>query len=308
NLFSCCRRCNSAICTAPMKDVSEYNEEVCPKWKPKNKKLHINCGGEETNLDGIIYESDNDSSPVYTSPHRNWVRISSGEQSVGKEIKCAISVSDAPLYDKARLATISLKYYALCLENGEYNVTLHFAEIVFANNTDEADNTDYDFTDQGDQSLKTRIFNINVQNQWVRTDFNIKETAGKAKMDTRVDVSMVQVNNNRLEIHLYWAGKGSYTDNRGPLISAISVVPSDIKRGKLSSLHVALISGASVAVFVLLLLFIIASAMGWLREEEIHEIGVGPNKIVTLKQLMDATRGFSSEMEIGRGGLGIVYK
>ena len=65
-----------------------------------------------------------------------------------------------------------------------------------------------------------------LQNQWVRTDFNIKETAGKAKMDTTVDVSMVQVNNNRLEIHLYWAGKGSYTDNRGPLISAISVVPS----------------------------------------------------------------------------------
>ncbi|KAL5555838.1 hypothetical protein UlMin_038074 [Ulmus minor] len=290
NLFSCCRRCNSANCKAPM-----YAND-----------LHINCGGEETNLDGIIYESDNDSSPVYTSPHgKNWVRISSGEQSIVK-IKCGISVSNAPLYDKARFASVSLKYYGLCLEDGKYNVTLHFAEIVFANNTDEADNTKSDFPYE---SLKKRIFNINVQNKSVRTDFNIKETAGEVRKDTKVNVPIVQVNNNRLEIHLYWEGKGSSGpfSNNGPLISAISVVPSDI-RGKLSPLYVALISVASVVVFVPLLLYIIAWAMGWLRKEEIHEIGVGSSKTVTLKQLMDATRRFSREMEIGRGGLGIVYK
>ncbi|KAL5555510.1 hypothetical protein UlMin_037746, partial [Ulmus minor] len=299
NLFSCCRSCNSANCTDPlMKDVNEYNEKVCPKWKPKNKTLHINCGGEETNLDGMIYESDNDSSPVYKSPYGNWVRISSGEQSIVAKIKCGIFVSDAPLYDKARVASVSLKYYGFCLENGEYNVTLHFAEIKFANNTDEAD--------QGDQSFKKRIFNIIVQNQLVRKDFNIKAAAGEAKKEYKLELPVVLVNNSPLEIHLYWAGKGSYSN--GPLMSAISVVRSDIKPGKLSRLQVALISVASVVVFVLLLLFIIAWAMGWLRKEEIHEIGVGPNKTVTLKQLMDATRGFSREKEIGRGGLGILYK
>ncbi|KAL5555567.1 hypothetical protein UlMin_037803, partial [Ulmus minor] len=303
NLFSSCRSCNSAICTAPMRGVNEYNEKVCPKWKPKNKTLHINCGGKEMDKDGISYESDNDLSPVYTSPHGNWVRISSGEASIVKQFKCGIE----SLYSKARAASASLKYYGLCLENGEYNVTLHFAEIVFANNTDEEDNTDNDSTDHGDQSSHKRIFNINVQNQWVKTDFNIKEYVGQAKMGKKYEVPMVQVNNNQLKIHLYWAGKGSQTYYRGPLISAISVVFSDTKQRKLSRLYVALIV-ASVVVFVLLLLFLIAWAMGWLRKEEIHEIGVGPNKIVTLKQLMDATRGFSREMEIGRGGLGIVYK
>ncbi|KAL5555617.1 hypothetical protein UlMin_037853 [Ulmus minor] len=309
NLFSCCRSCNSAICTAAMKDENEYSEEVCPKSKPKNKGLYIHCGGEEVKKDdGRIYESDNDSSPVYTSPHGNWVRISSGEQSTVKEIKCGISLPDATLYNKARLASVSLKYYGLCLEDGEYDVKLHFAEIVFANNTDEADYTDNDSTYQRYQSSNKRIFNIYVQNRSERTDFNIKETAGKDKMGhTIVNVTNVKVENSVLKIHLYWAGKGSYWYNQGPLISAISVVPADINRRN-RTLQVALISGASVVVFILLLLFIIAWAMGWLRKEEIIEIGVGPNKIVTLRQLMDATRGFSREMEIGRGGLGIVYK
>ncbi|KAL5555577.1 hypothetical protein UlMin_037813, partial [Ulmus minor] len=266
NLFSCCRSCNSSTCEPQMKDVSEYSKNVCQS-QPKKKTLHINCGGEETDINGIIYESDTDSSPFYKSPHGNWARISSGEQSIVEKVKCGIFVTDAPLYDEARVSTVSLKYYGLCLENGEYNVTLHFAEIKFADNTDEPDNTD---NDQGDQSSKKRIFNINIQNQWVKTDFNIKETAGEAKKETKVEVPTVQVNNSRLEIHLYWAGKGSYSLNNGPLISAISVVPSDLKRGKLSRLHVALISVASVVVFVLLLVFIIAWAMGWLRKEEMH--------------------------------------
>ncbi|KAL5555573.1 hypothetical protein UlMin_037809 [Ulmus minor] len=311
NLFSCCRSCNSSTCESQIKNVCQSQPKSTFFNLPFiniKKTLHINCGGEETDINGIIYENDTDSSPFYKSPHGNWARISSGEQSIVEKVKCGIFVTDAPLYDEARVSTVSLKYYGLCLEDGEYNVTLHFAEIKFANNTDEAENTDNDSSDQGDQSSKKRIFNINIQNQWVRTDFNIKETAGEAKKETKVEVPTVQVNNSRLEIHLYWAGKGSYSLNNGPLISAISVVPSDIKRGKLSRLHVALISVASVVVFVLLLVFIIAWAMGWLRKEEMHEIRVGPEKIVTLKQLMDATRRFSKEMEIGRGGLGIVYK
>ncbi|KAL5555525.1 hypothetical protein UlMin_037761, partial [Ulmus minor] len=302
NLFSCCRSCSSSTCdNAPqMKNVSEYTKNVCRDGKPKTNSLHINCGGEETKVNGIIYENDNDTSPVYTSPHGNWARISSGEQStVG--IKCGIFISNGPLFDRARVASVYMTYYGFCLEEGYYNVTLYFAEIQFANNTEDED----DGFNDGSQSLRKRIFNINIQNQWSRTDFNIKETADGAKKDISVG-GIVHVNNSRLEIHLYWAGKGSYTYTSGPLISAISVVRSDPKE-KLSPLKIALISTASVLAVGLLLL-VIAWKMGWLEKEEIQEIRVGQNKTVTLKQLVSATRGFSEEMKIGKGGLGTVYK
>ena len=38
------------------------------------------------------------------------------------------------------------------------------------------------------------------------------------------------------------------------------------------------------------------------------EIKVGDNKTITVKQLIVATRGFSKDVEIGRGGFGAVYR
>ena len=54
------------------------------------------------------------------------------------------------LYTNARVAPVSLTYFGYCLENGNYLVTLHFAEILFTD-----DNT-Y-------RSLGRRIFDIYVQ-------------------------------------------------------------------------------------------------------------------------------------------------
>jgi hypothetical protein len=54
------------------------------------------------------------------------------------------------LYMKARISPLSLTYYAFCLENGNYTVNLHFAEIEFTNDT-----TYY--------SLGRRIFDIYIQ-------------------------------------------------------------------------------------------------------------------------------------------------
>ena len=120
--------------------------------------MYINCGGEEKNVNGITYENDNDTSPVYTSPHENWARISSGEQSI-VDMKCGIFNSNAPLYDRARVASVYMTYYGFCLEEGYYNVTLYFAEIQFANNTEDED----DGYNDGNKSLRKRIFNINIQ-------------------------------------------------------------------------------------------------------------------------------------------------
>lgn len=54
------------------------------------------------------------------------------------------------LYRSARITPLSLTYFQYCLENGNYNVSLHFAEIVFRD-----DSTYY--------SLGRRIFDIYIQ-------------------------------------------------------------------------------------------------------------------------------------------------
>lgn len=54
------------------------------------------------------------------------------------------------LYTEARLSPLSLKYYGLCMENGEYSVKLHFAEIMFTE--------DHTFSSNG-----KRIFDVSIQ-------------------------------------------------------------------------------------------------------------------------------------------------
>lgn len=59
--------------------------------------------------------------------------------------------SDLPeLYRTGRIAPISLTYFGYCLENGNYTVSLHFAEIQFTD-------------DRTYGSLGRRIFDILVQ-------------------------------------------------------------------------------------------------------------------------------------------------
>lgn len=61
-------------------------------------------------------------------------------------------------------------------------------------------------------------------------DFNIMEEAGGVGKVVVKELDNVIVNGSTLEIHLYWAGKGTTAiPNRGvygPLISAITVTPS----------------------------------------------------------------------------------
>lgn len=66
------------------------------------------------------------------------------------QFSLAINGSDAELYQTARLAPISLKYYGLCMIRGSYTVKLHFAEIMYSNTEDFA-------------SLGERIFDVSIQ-------------------------------------------------------------------------------------------------------------------------------------------------
>lgn len=54
------------------------------------------------------------------------------------------------IYNNARLAPTSLRYYGLCLRQGSYRVRLHFAEIMYTD-------------DSTFSSLGRRIFDVSIQ-------------------------------------------------------------------------------------------------------------------------------------------------
>ncbi|XP_040362521.1 probable LRR receptor-like serine/threonine-protein kinase At1g53420 isoform X3 [Rosa chinensis] len=314
NLFACCPNSTAT----EMRDPLEMMNTYCLEKEQKYHSLFINCGGGETTVNGVTYEQDNATAPSFTSPNKNWAYSFGGSwegnassSDYTKNMTCGVSVADAPLYDRARLSPVSLKYYAFCLREGKYNVTLKFAEIVYTEDTDYT-------------SLRKRAFDIYIQDDKIKVlnDFHIRELAGGPdKPITKSFTAVVNKYNTLLKIHMYWDGKGS-TDLgygaaafNGPLISAISVSPEfKIHDEKLRPLHMALIGIGSTIIAVLLLLAF--AWLGWFRSRNSPKIKVGEekkgegtqDKHVTLKELIDATGKFSDKKIIGSGSLGKVYE
>uniref|UniRef100_A0A6N2LHJ2 non-specific serine/threonine protein kinase n=1 Tax=Salix viminalis TaxID=40686 RepID=A0A6N2LHJ2_SALVM len=196
------------------------------KQNPEHRSLFINCGGDSNlRFNDNTYEVDStDGGPAsfFFSPEK-WGYISTGLYLDSNKTGPFLAKNDFNLrvkdvYETARLAPQSLKYYALCLAKGKYKVQLHFAEIMYSN-------------DQTYKSLGRRIFDISIQGITLRKNFNIAEQAGGVGIATIEVFDNIIVNGSTLEIHLYWAGKGTtFVPERGvhgPLISAITGVLSD---------------------------------------------------------------------------------
>ncbi|KAG6735583.1 hypothetical protein POTOM_061778 [Populus tomentosa] len=187
--------------------------------------MYINCGGQNVKTNGSTFEGDaaaSSGAAIFYQSEDEWGISSTGDFMDDNDfqnrayIENMSSLNINELYQTARVSPISLTYYHRCLENGNYTVSLHFAEIRFKN-----DNT-YN-------SLGRRLFDVYIQNNLAEKDFNIEvEAAGVAKPVTKTHNA--SVTNNILDIRLYWAGKGTtripVSGVYGPLISAISVYPS----------------------------------------------------------------------------------
>nr|TKS04391.1 putative LRR receptor-like serine/threonine-protein kinase RFK1 [Populus alba] len=187
--------------------------------------LYINCGGQNVQINGSTYEGDgavSGGAGLFYQSADEWGLSSTGDFMDDNDFQNRAYTENVPslnineLYQTARISPISLTYYRRCLENGNYTVSLHFAEIRFTN-----DNTF--------NSLGRRLFDIYIQNNLVEKDFNIEvQAAGAAKPVT--EIHNATVTNNILEIRLFWAGKGTrripVSGVYGPLISAISVDPN----------------------------------------------------------------------------------
>ncbi|CAN6558322.1 unnamed protein product [Malus baccata var. baccata] len=285
--------------------------------------LHINCGGNQFTVpgkNGTQYDDDTFSAgPSFYESKTNWALSSTGyfpddDHTTDSFIwtnETRLSMANPQLYMNARLSPISLTYFGFCLGNGNYTVSLHFAEIMFRNGKTY-------------RSVGRRIFDIYIQGKLVKKDFNIMDEA-RVFGDVVIKNFTAPITNNILEIRLYWAGKGTtgipVRGVYGPLISAISVVPNFVPPPKPvtdtstggSGVPVGAVVGIVVGgVFIVLLIFGILWKRGLLGqqktlEDDLKGVDLQTGKF-TFKQLKDATSNFDKANKIGEGGFGSVYK
>ncbi|KAK0596243.1 hypothetical protein LWI29_014033 [Acer saccharum] len=226
----------------------------------------IKAGGPQiTSSNGIVYERDNATlgpASYFVTDTRRWGVSNVGSFAENNNPRYISSSSsqftntlDSELFQTARISASSLRYYGLGLENGDYNVTLQFAEMTILDTTSW-------------QSVGRRVFDIYIQGNRVRKDFNIKNEAGGVSKSAVQMQFTAQVSENYLEIHLFWAGKGTCCiptqRTYGPSISAISATPnfipsvSNIPPTSPKKNRTGLIAGIVVGVGLLSLLSIIA--------------------------------------------------
>lgn len=119
--------------------------------------VFINCGGPKVLFEGNEYEENAiDAGPSHFESNDRWAFSSTGIY-IGNDRGGFVAQNDTPMslpsaeiYETARVSPSSLKFYGLCLRRGSYKVRLHFAEIMFSD--------DSNFT-----SLGRRIFDVTIQ-------------------------------------------------------------------------------------------------------------------------------------------------
>ncbi|XP_050255983.1 probable LRR receptor-like serine/threonine-protein kinase At1g53430 isoform X4 [Quercus robur] len=277
----------------------------CSK-KPKHYSLFINCGGEIEKFEGNEYEPDinPDGRSQFSSISEEWGYSSTGvfmdKDSAPYRAQNTFSLNVTGIYETARVAPLSLRYYGLCLQKGSYKVKLHFAEIMFSN-------------DQTFSSLGRRIFNVSIQGKLELKDFNIVEEARGVGIPIIKEFDVL-VSGSTLEIHFYWAGKGTTSipvkGVYGPLISAIEVIPNFDVGGGLSVGAIVGIVLASCVILVLILVFLrMKGYLGKkvLEDKELRGLDLQTGYF-TLRHIKAATGNFDPANKIGEGGFGPVYK
>ncbi|KAI5591081.1 hypothetical protein BDE02_04G055000 [Populus trichocarpa] len=287
----------------------------CPKY---SNCLHVNSGGKDViikeNKTTFSYEGDGQeeggAAKYFVNEQSFWGFSSSGDfmdDNDYQNTRYTVSMQSSTLpelYSTARISPISLTYFHYCLENGNYTVNLHFAEIQFTN-------------DLTYKSLGRRIFDIYVQEILVWEKFNIEDQVGSAEKPLVKQVLNVSVTNNMLEIRFYFAGKGTTrTPDRGvygPIISGISVF-SDLKpcssgkkKGTVYAVAGAVVASCLIAIILGILWWKDYLPGKWCRKKDAEGLNF-PNGTFSLKQIRAATDDFDPSNKIGEGGFGPVYK
>ncbi|KAM2042811.1 hypothetical protein ACFX16_036462 [Malus domestica] len=314
---------DSSNITLPGLDCLQRNFP-CNRNAPRYANFSINCGGKQmTGSDGILYETEDSALGAATfnvTSTEKWAVSNAGlfsdrkDPSFLENTLAQVTGTDVTpeLFQTSRVSPGSLRYYGLSLENGPYTVTLHFAETVYESRTS-----------QKWQSLGRRVFDIYIQGTRMTKDLDISSAAGGVNRAI-VRKFNVNVSENYLEIHLFWAGKGTCCipeqGDYGPLIAAVHAA-SDFTPtvaglppttpGKKSKTGLIVGIAVPIGVVSLLLIFAILYMRRKKSEKEDDEdiLGLGPRPYTfSYAELRTATEDFNTSNKLGEGGYGPVYK
>ncbi|XP_035841231.1 probable leucine-rich repeat receptor-like serine/threonine-protein kinase At3g14840 isoform X3 [Helianthus annuus] len=282
--------------------------------------VHINCGGPKVTIGDKVYEADQDLTGAarFLPSNDHWGTSNTGSYwnrnpnaTINDYVATNVSIlsmKDSQLYTVARRSPLSLTYYGRCLANGNYTVTLHFAEIIFRES-------------RSFKGLGRRVFDVYVQGVNTIKNFDIKNEAGGVDKAVIKTFNNVRVTNGTLEIRFQYTGKGTTAVPErglyGSLISAISMEsefkPLELKQISHGKKRTFLVIGVVVAVLLLILTVVgIAWKKGYIGNQISRERGLRGSDVktgvFTYKQIKAATDNFAESNKLGEGGFGSVYK
>ncbi|XP_031119317.1 probable LRR receptor-like serine/threonine-protein kinase At1g56140 isoform X2 [Ipomoea triloba] len=294
----------------------------CRQGNPIYSSFAIKCGGQEiTSSNQTVYERDNETlgpATHYMTSTGRWAVSNVGLPSDINSPKYTTFSSsqftntlDSELFQTARISAGSLRYYGLGLKNGNYIVTLHFAESVILNPRYPTWKV-----------FGRRVFNIYIQGNLEEKDFDIQKAAGGSLRAVSKQYK-VQVSENHMEIHLFWAGKGTCCvpsqGTYGPLISAISATPdfvptvsnkppSEQKKNRIVGIVVGVGVVSFLSAFAVYCLVQRRKRQDTYNDdEEFLGMDVKPYTF-SYAELRGGTNDFSPSNKLGEGGFGAVYK
>nr|TKW06571.1 hypothetical protein SEVIR_7G248700v2 [Setaria viridis] len=211
----------------------------CFLGSPQTKSFAVDCGSSSSmsGSDGSVYLPDDANlgpASYYVTGAPTWgvsnvgrfmeaferdyiIQSLNASYTVYSSTRLFRNTPDSELFQKARMSPSSLRYFGIGLENGNYVVTLQFAEISFEDSRTW-------------KSLGKRVFDIYIQGERKEQNFDIRKEARGSYAAVQKQY-IIPVTRNFLEIHLFWAGKGTCCipsqGHYGPLISALSVTPGN---------------------------------------------------------------------------------
>uniref|UniRef100_A0A7N0VE03 non-specific serine/threonine protein kinase n=1 Tax=Kalanchoe fedtschenkoi TaxID=63787 RepID=A0A7N0VE03_KALFE len=295
----------------------------CGRGRGIYSDFAINCGGPQiTSSSRVVFEKEDEDlgpSSYYVADTERWAVSKVGFFLESKNAPGKVSSSspvtntlDQELFQTARVSFGSLRYYGLGLENGNYSLSLQFAEsMILGSNRWE--------------SVGRRVFDIYIQGNLAIRNFDIRKEAGGPSNVAVKENFTALVSENYIEIHLFWAGKGTCCvpglGTFGPMISAINAipnfeptVPNKLPSERRSSTNTRIIVPVTVVSMTTLILAL--AAYYYIRrrfrdsrnaELELRGMQFKPNTF-SYSELKTATRDFSFANILGEGGFGPVYK
>ncbi|CAI0450451.1 unnamed protein product [Linum tenue] len=298
----------------------------CNRNSPIYSQFSVKCGGPAitTASPRLTFERDNETlgpATYFVTPTNRWgvsnVGLFAGNnnpQYTSFSSSQFTNTLDSELFQTARLSASSLRYYGMGLENGNYSVTLQFAETAIENGNTW-------------RSLGRRMFDVYIQGTRVLRDFDIRSEAGGVSTRAVQRQFTVRVSENYMDIHLYWAGKGTCCIPAqgvyGPSISAISALPdfvptvsdnpprtdsggNDNKTGMIVGIIIGVLVPCSILAIVMIIIIRRKRRQRAFEDEELQGIDTRPYTF-SYAELRGATQDFSPSNKLGEGGFGPVY-